>query len=309
MKYSIFTLGSVAIMASTVSSLPVVKKQDIDLVVLQFALTLEHLENVFYKKALARFSEIEFLAAGHSFEYYNNLKYIAHDEEAHVKLLTAGITAAGGTPVEACTYNFPMTNVQSFISLSSMLEGVGTSAYLGGAPLITSKDYLTIAGSILVTEALHTSMQRQALHRVPAANPYGTPLTPTPVYSLAATFIESCPSGNMALGFRAYPSFTTVSSMPAYAGRAIQFSAVSVPPASFFVTFVNGLNVTSVAPERTSGKNVWAVPPVGFGGQTYALITTTNMTGGSFSDSGLLYGPAVVDLIPGSPTFDRSYQK
>lgn len=63
---------------------------------------------------------------------------------------------------------------KSFITLSAIVEGVGTSAYLGGAPLITSKAYLTVAGSILVTEALHTSMQRGAIGAVPAANPYGT---------------------------------------------------------------------------------------------------------------------------------------
>lgn len=62
----------------------------------------------------------------------------------------------------------------SFITLSSVLEGVGTSAYLGGAPLITSKAYLTVAGSILAVEALHTSYQRAAIGEVPMANPLMT---------------------------------------------------------------------------------------------------------------------------------------
>lgn len=89
-------------------------------------------------------------------------------------LLTSALKAANVTPVDACTYSFPYEDVRSFISLSSILEGVGTSAYLGGAPLITSKDYLSVAGSILVTEALHTSLQRVAVGEVAAANPYGT---------------------------------------------------------------------------------------------------------------------------------------
>ena len=59
-----------------------------------------------------------------------------------------------------------------------MLEGVGTSAYLGGAPLITNKQYLTAAGSILVTEAKHTSYQRAAIGEVPFANAYGTVSSP-----------------------------------------------------------------------------------------------------------------------------------
>jgi hypothetical protein len=55
-----------------------------------------------------------------------------------------------------------------------VLEGVGTSAYLGAASLVSDKTLLTTAASIMVTEALHTSQQRSALYEVPAANALGT---------------------------------------------------------------------------------------------------------------------------------------
>ena len=142
------------------------------------------------------------------YQYYNNLKYIAYDEQVHVQALSAAISAAGATPVQACTYSFPYTDVASFITLSSVLEGVGTSAYLGGAPLITSKQYLTVAGSILATEALHTSYQRAAIGEVPMANPFETPLNPNPVFTLAAAFIVSCPANNPPLPFTAFPTLT-----------------------------------------------------------------------------------------------------
>lgn len=75
-----------------------------------------------------------------------------------------------------------MTDPKSFIQLASVIEGVGVSAYLGAAPLITSKAYLTAAGAILVTEALHQSLQRGAIGEVPAANVYGTPMGLNAVY-------------------------------------------------------------------------------------------------------------------------------
>lgn len=58
-------------------------------------------------------SEQQFIDAGYDAEYYSNIKYIAFDEEQHVKLLTSALTEAGVTPVDACEYSFPFTNVCS----------------------------------------------------------------------------------------------------------------------------------------------------------------------------------------------------
>lgn len=74
-----------------------------------------------------------FTDAGLSASFYDQLKYITHDEEGHVVALEAIITAAGGNPVQACTYNFPMSTPQEFIKLASVVEGLGVSAYLGAA--------------------------------------------------------------------------------------------------------------------------------------------------------------------------------
>ena len=109
--------------ATAVLAAPVEKRAVTDLDILQYALTLEHLENVFYKGALSKYTEDDFVAAGFSKEYYDNLKYIAHDEESHVIALSAAITKAGATPVTACTYSFPYTDPKSFVAVSSMLEG------------------------------------------------------------------------------------------------------------------------------------------------------------------------------------------
>lgn len=70
------------------------------------------------------------------------------DESTHVSTLESVLKAGGATPTQVCQYDFPYTDVTSFLGLSSILEGVGVSAYLGAASLITSPTYLTAAGTV-----------------------------------------------------------------------------------------------------------------------------------------------------------------
>ena len=109
--------------ATAAVAAPLEKRAVTDADILQYALTLEHLENTFYKEALGKYSEDAFVAAGFTKEYYDNLKYIAFDEESHVTALSAALTKAGATPVKACKYKFPYTDPKSFVAVSAILEG------------------------------------------------------------------------------------------------------------------------------------------------------------------------------------------
>ncbi|KAE9363289.1 hypothetical protein N431DRAFT_357286 [Stipitochalara longipes BDJ] len=276
---------------------------DIDPDILQYALTLEHLENAFYKAALSTWSVDQFTAAGFPASFYDELKYIAHDEEGHVLYLEAGLSAAGATPVKACTYSFPMTTPKQFVSLASVIEGVGVSAYLGAAADITSKAYLTAAGSILITEALHQSATRGAVGEIPMANVFGTPLGLNAVYTIASGFITACPSTNVALPVKAYPTLTLQSGAPTAANATIYIKPAAMPNGTVYATFVSGL---SILPASTSIENGWfkTVVPVGVSGQSYVFLTSDNS--GNVTDSSVIAGPAIIEATPDAPTFNLS---
>lgn len=260
------------------------------------------MENAFYKQALSTLNESAFTAANFSADFYSQLKYIAHDEEGHVLYLEAGLTAAGAKPVAACTYNFSMATPKEFISLAAVVEGLGVSAYLGAAADITTKAYLTAAGAILVTESLHQAAHRNALGEVPMANVFGTPLGLNAVYSIASGFITACPSSNAALPVSAYPSLTLTSGLPTAPGASIELVPKSAPPSSYYVTFVSGLEIIPVTPSNSSSGIITAEVPQKISGQSYAFITKDNS--GVVNDTTVLFGPAIIEVTPSSPTFN-----
>ena len=222
---------------------------------------------------------------------------MAHDEETHVTFLTTALSAAGVAPVAACTYKFPMTDPKSFVTLASVVEGVGVSAYLGAAPGITSKSYLTAAGAILVTEALHQSAERGAIGEIPMANVLGTPMGMNAVYSIASQFIVSCPSSNAPLPVHAYTALTVGTGQPVAPGVVLTFSTTASLPGSYFLTFVSGLSIIPVA--VTNGG---AAVPAGVSGQSYVFLTSDNS--GNLTDSTIIAGPGIIEVTPPAPTYD-----
>ena len=92
--------------------------------ILNFALTLEHLEDFFYRDAINNYTQQDFIDAGFADPFYDNLQKVSFDETTHVDFLT---TALGDAAVAECTYSFPSTDVTSFVALASVLEGVGSS--------------------------------------------------------------------------------------------------------------------------------------------------------------------------------------
>ncbi|KAK6201813.1 hypothetical protein LQW54_009308 [Pestalotiopsis sp. IQ-011] len=284
--------------ASLVAAAPVVEKRAAitDADILNYALTLEHLEDTFYREGLAKYTEQDFVDAGYDATFYANLKEVSSDEASHVKFLTGGLTAAGATPVAECTYDFGYTDVKSFLATASILEGVGVSAYLGAAADIMSKTYLTAAGSILTVEARHSAYLRSKLDKSPFPQAFDAPLTLDEVYTLAAPFITSCPADNPTLPVKAFPSLSLdpSTSTPIKAGDKVTLltPGYSVEGGPVYAAFIAVTGPTFV--EATAVDGGFSVEiPEGFAGQTYAVLTGCNET---VSDETVVAGPALIEI-------------
>ncbi|KAF1350374.1 hypothetical protein EJ07DRAFT_169309 [Lizonia empirigonia] len=289
------TSFAVAALAAAVSAAPTKRAtgpSDGD--ILNYALTLEHLEDTFYREGLANFTEADFTAAGFGSDVYGRIKTISSDESTHVSFLTGALTAAGAKPVAECTYAFGVTSVQSFLATASVLEGVGVSAYLGAAADIMSKTYLTAAGSILTVEARHSAYLRNVNKQGPFPQPFDAPLSYNEVYTLAAGFIKSCPSDNPALPVKAFPSLSASSKdMSIMAGSTVMLGTSGYKiEGTVYAAFIAVTGPTFVEAKSVDG-GYEVVVPKGFAGQSYVVLTSCNTAA---TDDTILAGPAIVDI-------------
>lgn len=129
-----------------------------DLEIVQYALTLEHLETDFYdaviKSGVVKNKELAEAAT-----------MIRDNEQEHVDALTATVKKLGGTPKK------PMTNFDAVIKggekkvleTAATVENLGAAAYLGQAGLIKSKEVLAAALSIHSVEARHAAALNRAV--------------------------------------------------------------------------------------------------------------------------------------------------
>lgn len=156
-----------------------------DIEVLNYALTLEHLEAAFYEMV----PEFDFGMDPYGNSINEYLTVIGEHEAAHVVTLTDVITQLGGEPVARAEYDFGVTDAQSFLATAATVENLGVSAYDGAGQFIQNPDLLTAAGSIVAVEARHAAY----LNLVTGTNPFPaaveTPLSPAEVLEAAGPFI------------------------------------------------------------------------------------------------------------------------
>jgi hypothetical protein len=160
--------------------------------VLNYALTLEHIEASFYRDGLAKFTGNDFLAIGFQANVIDRFNAIRDQEATHVDTLTSVITQLGGEPVAEATYDFGYTTLPEFLAVAQALEDTGVSAYQGAAQyLIDEDDLLTAALTIHGVEARHAAY----IALFNAASPFPDAVNPTltsdEVLAIAGPFIVS----------------------------------------------------------------------------------------------------------------------
>jgi hypothetical protein len=158
--------------------------------VLNYALTLEHIESAFYRDGLAMIGVEGITGLGFQESVFQSLTEIGEHEAAHVQTLTGVITDLGGEPVAEATYDFGYTDAAGFVQVALALEDTGVAAYQGAAQYLIEEDaLLTAALTIHGVEARHASY----LALLNAGNPFpeavNPSLTPAEVLEIATPFI------------------------------------------------------------------------------------------------------------------------
>ncbi len=162
-----------------------------DVDVLNYALTLEHLEATFYRQGQENFSASDFEDAGYSEQAYEFFNLIRDHEVAHVNVLVSTIQELGGDPVEQAEYDFGYSDVDGYVGVAQALENTGVAAYTGAASALTDSGLLTAALTIHGVEARHAAYLNQILGDVPFPEAFETPLSPDEVLGIAGPFIVS----------------------------------------------------------------------------------------------------------------------
>ncbi|KAL7795364.1 ferritin-like domain-containing protein [Trichoderma ceciliae] len=266
-----------------------------DFDILQFALTLENLEESFYREGFSKFPASDFAALGLSQQQIQDLRQIGFTESQHVIVLQSSLAQNGIQPVQACTYDFGFTDAAGMVQTAAILENVGISAYLGAAPLLASPAILGVAGSILTIEARHQSSIRVFGSQQAVPQGFDAPLGPKAVFSLAAPFIQSCPTGSK-LKLTAFPTLkmanptdpTTVNSVlklqsdASASGKFCAFTSGGVTPGgTMFVPFT-----------EADGCKI----PEGVAGITYLSLSGAGPLTGALTDDITVAGPIAITV-------------
>lgn len=228
-------------------AIPPLGNQDSNGALSEFADVLEQLETDFYKQALTKFQDSDFTAAGFGNTAIPKELFstIQGDEAAHTSIIGSTLVSLGAQPVTGCKFDFgdALKDVATMAATARVLENVGVSgernlwlvnacsiltrvlpAYLGGANLLTNKELLVAAATILTVEARHQTMLNVLNTASSIPSPFDIALSPPQVLSLASPFISGCD-----LGIPPNPVLKITNTGAALPGTKLTFESAGIP--------------------------------------------------------------------------------
>ncbi len=155
---------------------------------LNFALTLEHIEDAFYRSAL----ETNMIPEEHKAVF----QHIGLHEAAHVAFLEGALGSAAVKRPEADftaggKYADVFENFDTFLTLSQTFEDLGVAAYKGQAGnLMENDDILTAALQIHSVEARHAAQVRRIGGKKAWDGAFDEPKTKEEVLAAAQPFLK-----------------------------------------------------------------------------------------------------------------------
>ena len=169
---SVAGAAGLTLLASPAAFAAPVPGTEVDLTVLQYALTLEYLGAAFYESALQH--------AGLSGEAHAVAHAFRGHERAHVIFVQTTIRSLGGHPHPTETFDFgAATRSQTaFLRTSARIEEMCVETLNGAGPLVT-KPVLAGAGTLVSVEARQASWVRAILGADPAPFVFNPTLTAT----------------------------------------------------------------------------------------------------------------------------------
>ncbi|CAA9571202.1 MAG: hypothetical protein AVDCRST_MAG70-2523 [uncultured Thermomicrobiales bacterium] len=158
-----------------------------DIAILNYALTLEHLEYAFYRDGLATLG------------VFNDLLDDVRDhEDVHVDTLISAISSLGGTPVTEQCYTFgeigAFDSQEAFLNTARVLENTGVRAYTGALAMIQSPDLQTAGATIATVEARHASYLSLITGFNPFPAAFDDPATMGEILAAAGPFFCGAPA-------------------------------------------------------------------------------------------------------------------
>jgi hypothetical protein len=135
---------------------------------LSFMITVEHLQNDFYERALA---------VGLPITHRPLIEELHLQEGQHLRALVKAVRTLGAEPPRKPVFQLPAHEDEaSFLRLAQALEDLGVSAYNGVVAAIESREILAQAATIVQVEARHAAAVRLARGVRPAPDAFDAAL-------------------------------------------------------------------------------------------------------------------------------------